>query len=48
MKNTKKKLTLSRETVQGLETAALQKVRGGIYQDQSPFLIISCFCSADC
>ena len=35
MKNTKKKLVVSRETVQMLEKNELQEVRGGL---------ISCFC----
>jgi hypothetical protein len=39
MKNTKKKLVVSRETIQMLEEKALQQVQGGI---------ISCFCSGDC
>ena len=39
MKNTKKKLVVSRETVQMLEKSELQEVRGGI---------MSCFCSGDC
>jgi hypothetical protein len=48
MKNSKKTLTLNRETVQTLEKASLRKVQGQFNQQEDLFMIISCFCSADC
>ena len=48
MKNVKKTLVLHRETIQTLEKAGLRQAKGGFEQQDSPFLIISCFCSADC
>jgi hypothetical protein len=48
MKNVKKTLVLHRETIQTLEKASLQEAKGGFEQQQNLFMIISCFCSADC
>lgn len=45
MKNNKRTLVLNRET---LKTLDLRKVQGGIQQQEDLFMIISCFCSADC